>query len=78
MKTLEMIDEQFKTWKESQEIKCPHCNRVIYKSGNPHDVDMEDLITYFGEECPQEMECYFCEETFTVQEFVERTFKVTK
>ena len=57
-------------------IICPYC-------GYEHDISqhwevMGSVVTYHGEEEPQEFTCQNCDEDFFVQEHVERTFEAKK
>ena len=67
---LEKIMEQLR---RDRLIICPHCG---YEH---HDPEMlQGLITYHGEEEPQEVYCYQCDKTFFVNEHVSRTFEEKK
>ena len=50
-------------------IQCPYCGHCHTEPEAWHDV-----VTYWGEEGPQEFECESCERDFTVEESVTRTW----
>lgn len=55
-----------------RELRCPECNYLF----DPTDWG-ESLITYHGEEGPQEVWCLNCDTEFMVKEVVIREFVVT-
>lgn len=66
---LEKIREQFR---KDKLIICPFCGKEHDPSDDP-DI-LQGLVTYWGEEDPQEFYCYSCEKTFLVKEQVSRKF----
>lgn len=62
-----MIAEQ----QAREEAQCPACKYVF----DPEDLD--GLVTYYGEDGPQDVCCPNCEASLTVNETVTREFEVT-
>jgi redox-regulated HSP33 family molecular chaperone len=66
-------DQYIRDWRERQKIKCPYCN-------HEYDFTSEDMgmVTYWGEDGPQELTCDNCDKGFFADEHVDRTFTVGK
>jgi len=70
------IDKLVEEFRRQRSIVCPYCEES-------HSLDsdseiFEGLITYHGEEAPQEFTCQTCDRTFFVKEHVARTFEEKK
>lgn len=68
-----VVDAMVERRRNEQEIHCPHC-------GAKYDFTSDDvgMVTYWGEDGPQELDCGSCEKTFFANESVYRTFTVGK
>lgn len=65
------IDRVMKHMQEAEQVRCP-CGYVFDQE------DLQGLITYWGEDGPQERECPRCECKLIVTECVERTYEVSE
>jgi len=54
------------------EVRCPYCGEVVDLC------DLPELVTYWGEGGPLDVECIKCELMFWVQEGVSRSWEVSK
>jgi len=73
------LDDIGKKRREDQSIRCPHCNKLNYDPHNHYsDFELNNLVTYWGEDGPQEVYCEHCDALFWVKENVERTFDCAK
>lgn len=67
-------DKYMEALRESWIIRCPHCKQVF-------NDDEHECMTYHGSQDkgePTEVDCGNCEETFFVNEEVERTYESYK
>ena len=54
--------------------KCPNCGEMV----SVDLCDCQDLVTYWGEDPPEELTCEHCERNFKVQENVTRWWEVAE
>ncbi len=66
------IEKFRETYEEEHSCTCPHCG---YDMNNEPE-DMQDLVTYWGEEGKLKQECNSCDGEFFVEEHVDRTWSV--
>lgn len=71
------IEKLKEEWRKKRSIICPYCGYIHDPSSLDPDVLLW-LVTYHGEDPPQEFYCDSCEESFYVQERVERTYEEKK
>ena len=70
------IEKELEEMRKERCIICPHCGHEHDPSFDPEM--LSGLVTYHGDEPPQEFQCQSCEKTFFVQEHVRRTFEEKK
>jgi rubredoxin len=68
----ERIERDLARQKERRQIKCPACGYVF----DFEDVVCSGLVTYWGQDGPQEWECPDCEACLVVTEHVTREYDV--
>lgn len=68
------LERELDRMRREEEIRCPFCDTLQTTDDNNYPV------TYHGDgdESCKEMTCDECEQKFWVQEYVTRTYKVTK
>lgn len=72
-RTPEKIAAMVDAWLRAEELHCPYCDHEI-----PLDDFPPELISYWGQEGRQEIECPSCQREFWVTEYVHRTFETEK
>ena len=68
------MNDETKTFNKYEEISCPHC-------GENQGIDSENLsglVTYWGEDGAEKMECVDCEKDFYIKEEVSRHWDIAK
>lgn len=70
------LEQKMTEIEKNESIICPYCGFVHKYEDDPEL--FYGLVTYYGEEEPQEFECSECEATFIVEEHVQRTFETKK
>jgi uncharacterized Zn-finger protein len=63
------LDEEMK----KREIHCPYCSKEYDRESQ-----LENLVTYWGEDGEVEVECGHCDKSYMVEEVVTRTYDVRK
>ena len=69
--SLKRFQEQ---WRREQLVICPWCGHERH----PGFEELEYLITFWGDDGWQEVECDVCEKTFLAKECVRRTYDSCK
>ncbi len=70
------FDKLKEKWRKERCVICPYCG---YEHDPADDFEMfSRIVTYHGEEEPQEFGCRKCPKLFFVKEYVERTFEEKK
>lgn len=70
------LEKVMEKWRKDRLIICPYCG---YEHNiSQHWESMGKVVTYHGEDIPQEFTCQSCDKDFFVQEHVERTFESKK
>lgn len=66
------MDDWEKEWRESRQIKCPHCGYIL------EGEEVYDYVSCWGhpDEEDTEAECPRCGKEFWVREHVDRTWEV--
>ncbi|MHC4316848.1 MAG: hypothetical protein ACYSW3_30780, partial [Planctomycetota bacterium] len=63
------LEKALEQIRERGRLRCPYCKEINYEPGNPHDIDLQDLVTYWGEDnTDEEFICVHCDKTFLYTE----------